>query len=81
MRELPEHIINEHFPEPANVIKYVKSSQLWNHLLTNFSAEGFGQLHQYIVSLDVALSQQVWDATQAIYDRMNSLTPAQYVKS
>jgi hypothetical protein len=77
----PETIINEHFPEPGNLIKYVKGNQLWNHSLTNFNDEGFGQLHLYIVSLDVALRQRMWEATRAIYDRMNSPTPAQYVKS
>lgn len=80
MQQLPPETIESHFPEPQNVRKYVQTEQLWNHSFVNFSNEGFQQLHIYVVCCHAAISEQVWDATLAIYNKQLSLTPAHYRK-
>ncbi|MEI9917220.1 MAG: M48 family metallopeptidase [Bacteroidota bacterium] len=64
MRDFPEPAINNHFSEPASVIKYLKTDRLWNESGQTFNELGFGILHQYIMSSMNVANDAMWRGQQ-----------------
>jgi hypothetical protein len=78
MRDLPVDLIKEHFAEPDKVFKYLKTERLWNESDRVFNNEGFGQLHQYVISSVSVAREEVWDVVKEIYQKQLDLTPAEF---
>jgi Zn-dependent protease with chaperone function len=81
MKSFSPALIEEYYPDPANVSKYLAGNNLWNSSLVNFSNEGFAKLEEYISAMTRLTNAQLWDATKALYDKELSLTPQQYVRT
>jgi hypothetical protein len=79
MRDLPADLIQDHFAEPDNVSKYLKTERLWNESDRVFNNDGFAQLHQYVISSISVANEEVWDVVKEIYKKQLELTPPQFV--